>query len=57
MKFHQHTDKIFTAEDFLSKEECKEYMDLSEDIGYEMAKINTERGQRVLMQVRNRAFS
>lgn len=58
MKYHQHTDKIFTVEDFLSTEECVEYIALSEEIGYEMAKVNTEGGQRVLTQVRNnnRAF-
>lgn len=37
MKFHQHTDKIFTVEDFLSNEACKAYIDLSEDMGYEKA--------------------
>ncbi len=53
MKFHKHTDQIFTVENFLSKEECQEYIDLSENNGYEMAKINTDRGQKVIAQVRN----
>lgn len=58
MKYHQHTDKIFTIENFLSKEECEEYIALSEQIGYEMAKVNTGIVHKVVPQVRNnnRAF-
>ncbi|QHT65891.1 oxidoreductase, 2OG-Fe(II) oxygenase [Rhodocytophaga rosea] len=53
MKSRQHTEKIFTVENFLSKEECEHYISLSEEVGYEIAKVNTESGQRVLTQVRN----
>lgn len=53
MNFHQHTEKIFTVEEFLSQEESKGYIELSENIGYELAKINTHKGQRVMTQVRN----
>jgi prolyl 4-hydroxylase len=53
MKFYKHTPHIFTVENFLTSEECKEYIDLSEKNGYDVAKINTEEGQRVVTQVRN----
>jgi prolyl 4-hydroxylase len=53
MNYRQHTDKIFTVENFLSVPECEQYIALSEKVGYEMAKVNTESGPRVLTQVRN----
>ena len=45
-------------EDFLSKKECLDYMALSEGIGYELAKVNTSAGARVVTGIRNnnRAF-
>lgn len=45
-------------EDFLTKKECLDYMALSEGIGYELAKVNTAAGARVMTGIRNnnRAF-
>jgi prolyl 4-hydroxylase len=58
MKYTKITDTIFTVEDFLTRQECHEYMVLSEGIGYELAKVNTTGGARVMTSVRNnnRAF-
>ena len=53
MRFQQHSDNIFTIEDLLSQEECKGYIELSENNGYEAAKINTDGGQKVVTNVRN----
>lgn len=58
MKFHKVSDKIFTVSDFLSAEECDQYIALSEKINYELAKVDADKGQRVVAEVRNnsRAF-
>jgi hypothetical protein len=58
MKYTKITDTIFTVEDFLTRQECHEYMVLSEGIGYEAAKVNTTGGARVMTGIRNnnRAF-
>ncbi len=58
MKYTKITDTIFTVEDFLTKQDCHEYMVLSESIGYEVAKVNTTGGARVMTSIRNnnRAF-
>ena len=58
MKYTKLTDTIFTIEDFFSKKECFEYMALSEGVGYELAKVNTSGGARVMTGIRNnnRAF-
>jgi hypothetical protein len=50
MKYYQHGKKILTVEDFLSKEECQEYIVLDEQVGYEMAKVNTVIVQQVVAQ-------
>jgi hypothetical protein len=44
MQYQQVKENIFVVTDFLSKQECQEYMVLSEGIGYEQAKINTASG-------------
>ncbi|MET4108223.1 2OG-Fe(II) oxygenase [Hymenobacter sp. UYP22] len=58
MRLTQITDSIFTIEDFLTRKECLDYLVLSENIGYELAKVNTASGSRVHTGVRNnnRAF-
>jgi prolyl 4-hydroxylase len=58
MKYTQLTDSIFTVEDFLTRQECLDYIVLSEKIGYELAKVNTARGSQVRTDIRNnnRAF-
>ncbi|GAB3835822.1 2OG-Fe(II) oxygenase [Hymenobacter jeollabukensis] len=54
----QLAESIFTVDDFLTRQECLEYLVLSEQLGYEAAKINTAKGARLLPAVRNnsRAF-
>lgn len=54
----QLAESIFTVDDFLTRKECLEYMVLSEQLGYEAAKVNTTKGARVVPGVRNnsRAF-
>ena len=58
MKSHRITSGIFIVEDFLDEEECRHYIQLSEEIGYEAATVNTHGGARVVEAVRNnrRAF-
>lgn len=58
MKYTQLTDSIFTVEDFLTRQECLDYIVLSEKVGYELAKVNTARGSQVRTDIRNnnRAF-
>ncbi|MDJ1492602.1 2OG-Fe(II) oxygenase [Cytophagaceae bacterium DM2B3-1] len=53
MKYTNLTDKIFTIEDFLLPSECHTYITLSENLGYEPAKVTTEKGESVLEEVRN----
>jgi len=58
MQFTQITEQIFTVDDFLTRKECEDFMVLSENIGYELAKVNTAGGARVMTGIRNnnRAF-
>ncbi|MGI4737889.1 MAG: prolyl hydroxylase family protein [Janthinobacterium lividum] len=58
MKLTQVADTIFTVEDFLTRAECLQYIVRSEEIGYELAKVNTASGSKVKTDVRNnsRAF-
>ncbi|MBC7921966.1 MAG: 2OG-Fe(II) oxygenase [Ferruginibacter sp.] len=58
MKLNRITDKISTIEDFLDEEECRHYIQLSEEIGYEAATVNAYGGAKVVEAVRNnrRAF-
>lgn len=53
MKVNQIGAGIFTIEGFLSPEECQEYIDYSEQIGYHAALINTNDGAKMLPDVRN----
>ncbi|MEM9541459.1 MAG: 2OG-Fe(II) oxygenase [Cyanobacteria bacterium P01_E01_bin.42] len=47
--------EIVTISDFLSPEECDEYIDLSEQIGYGEAPINAMRGAIIRPDIRNNA--
>jgi prolyl 4-hydroxylase len=44
---------IYTLEDILSPEECLEYIELTEQIGYEAAPITTARGFEIRPDTRN----
>ncbi len=58
MKVTKLTDTIFTVEDFLTRQECLDMIVRSENIGYELAKVNTASGAKVRTDIRNnsRAF-
>lgn len=58
MKYTQLTNSIFTIEDFLTRQQCLDYIVLSETLGYELAKVNTAAGAVVKTGIRNnsRAF-
>ena len=58
MKYTKLTDSIFTVEDFLTRQECLQNIVLSEEAGYELAKINTASGSKTRTDIRNnsRAF-
>lgn len=53
MKLVQHTDQIWTIEDFLSKEECQELISLSESIGYSEAEVSLAEGAKMIKGIRN----
>jgi len=44
---------IFTIENFLSPEECIDYIQMSETIGYEEAEIITREGSQIRKEIRN----
>ena len=58
MKLTKITDSIFTIEDFFTRKECLDTIVRSEEIGYELAKINTASGSKTRTNIRNnsRAF-
>lgn len=58
MKYTQLTDSIFTIENFLTRPQCLDYIVLSENLGYEPAKVNSAAGAVVKTGIRNnsRAF-
>jgi predicted 2-oxoglutarate/Fe(II)-dependent dioxygenase YbiX len=58
MNYTQLTDSIFTVEDLMTRQECLEHIVRSENVGYELAKVNTARGSQVRTNIRNnnRAF-
>ncbi|WP_165822033.1 2OG-Fe(II) oxygenase [Hymenobacter edaphi] len=49
----QLAESIFTVDDFLTRQECLHYLALSEQLGYEAAKVNTTKGARLMPAVRN----
>ena len=46
-------DSVFIVEDFLSPQECRQYIQISEDFGYEDALVNTPQGQIRRADIRN----
>jgi len=53
MHVEQHSREIFSIANFLSPEECRTLITLSETIGYDEAPIMTHRGPRMMKEVRN----
>ncbi len=51
----EHAEGIYTIQDVLSAEECAEFIDLTERIGYEAATITTGHGFELRPETRNNA--
>lgn len=48
-----HTNKIWTINNFLSKEECNDLISLSESIGFMEAEVSLESGAKMMKGIRN----
>ena len=53
MQLSKHTKDIFTIDNFWDKQECEDFIFKSETIGYEPATVITEKGQKLVKEVRN----
>ena len=53
MKFTDFGNGIFTVDNFFSKKECEDWIQKSEEIGYEEAKISLGQKQVMMKDVRN----
>lgn len=53
MNLIQHTDKIWVIENFLSQNECKELISMSESLGYEEAEVSLAEGSKMMKGIRN----
>jgi len=53
MRYQKITDNIFTIEEFWSNDQCAAFIKKSEELGYEEAKIETDKGAKVVKSVRN----
>ena len=47
------TDCVFTVNNFFTSDECDQYIQISEDVGYEEALVNSAQGTIHLPEVRN----
>jgi predicted 2-oxoglutarate/Fe(II)-dependent dioxygenase YbiX len=46
-------NRILTVESFFSKEECEQYIQASENIGFDAASVTTTSGQAMMPEIRN----
>lgn len=53
MELIQHTEKIWTIRDFLSKQKCDSLIMFSEMRGYEEAEVSLRSGARMMKNIRN----
>lgn len=53
MQINKHTNNIFTIDNFWTKQECEDFIIMSETIGYTPATVTTEKGQKLVNEVRN----
>ncbi|MCP4522496.1 MAG: oxidoreductase, 2OG-Fe(II) oxygenase [Cytophagales bacterium] len=53
MKLIQHSDKIWSIENFLTKEECNLLILFSEQKGYEEATVSLTSGAKMMKNIRN----
>jgi len=44
---------IYAIDNFLSEVECDRFIQLSEDVGYEVATVETDRGPKIVDRIRN----
>lgn len=52
-EFNWISEEIFTVEQFLSVDECRQYIALAESLGFDAAPINTALGPVLASEVRN----
>ncbi|HWB94793.1 MAG TPA: hypothetical protein VG605_23215 [Puia sp.] len=53
MQLIKLTNNIFTIDGFWTQQECEHFIKASEDVGYQPATIDTEKGQIIFEAVRN----
>jgi len=53
MKLIQHSEKVWTIENFLSAEECKELINMTEARGYVEAEVSLPEGAKMMKGIRN----
>ncbi len=53
MNIINHTKDIYTIDNFWTKLECEDFISKTETIGYEPATITTEKGQKLVKEVRS----
>lgn len=53
MKVKHHSEKIWTIENFLTKDECDNLLIFSEQKGYEEAKVSLSSGAKMMKGLRN----
>ncbi len=53
MDLHKHINSIITIDNFWTNEECENFISKSELMGYELATIDTGKGQKLVTEVRN----
>ncbi len=53
MEINSYGAGIFTVKDFLNPAECNQYIQLSENVGYDLASIQTAEGPKFIEAIRN----
>lgn len=53
MQLNKHTNHIYTIDNFWTSQKCEAFISKSEAIGYEPATVTTEKGQKLIEEVRN----
>ncbi|MEM1134218.1 MAG: hypothetical protein AAGI07_00155 [Bacteroidota bacterium] len=53
MRLHQQSETIWTIDFFLSEKECKDLIILSENKGYDEAKVSFQSGAKMMKGLRN----
>ncbi|MFL5728391.1 MAG: prolyl hydroxylase family protein [Cytophagaceae bacterium] len=53
MKLFRHNESIWTIDNFISKEECEDLINFSENAGYQEAEVSTDKGSKMIKGIRN----